>query len=213
MYLELDLHRNVERLSWENEPLEELGRIKTKILMDMKKKENENYPATLLLHVTGHCNESGSLILQHGDKPNDKKILKKKILCDFIRDINPKNLVVLANGHYSEKLVKSLSGSQKGNFFTNSSKFFGVFSHAGNLCGMSHEDISVDNSIFVSFILDIFKKDSVFSTSLNDESIQGKKYLTASELTAEISKRMQTKFNRCLKPLDKDGHDIPIVYI
>ncbi|XP_028403664.1 uncharacterized protein LOC114526299 [Dendronephthya gigantea] len=204
---------NMRRLNMksQSEAFEELGRIKKKILEDKKKKENEKYPTTLLLHLTGHCNESGSLILQNGDKPNDKKIFKKKILCEFIRDVNPKNLVVFANGHYSEKLVKSLSESQKCNFFTNNSKFFGVFSHAGNLCGMSHEDISVDNSIFVSFILDILKKDAVSSGS--NGAIKDKRHLTASEFTAEISERMKTRFNRCLKPIDKDGRDIPIAYI
>ena len=174
-------------------------------MADEKAKDCEKYPRTLLLCITGHCSDAGSLILPDGS------ILKKKILDEFIRGINVKNLIVLANGYYSEKLVKSLSKAQK-NGFSASKKFFGVFSHAGNLCGIQHKDISEENSIFVRFILDIFEKDRCEAGSSTLSSV-GKGYLTAAGLTAEISKRMEEKFSKRLIPIDRDGGRIPIAYI
>lgn len=182
----------------------ELKRITTKI-MDSRKKTPEclqKHPTTLLLYITGHCNDAGSLILSDGS------VLKKKTLVGFIKDINPKNLIVLANGHYSEKLVKNLSQARKSYYFTNSHKFFGVFSHAGNMCEMTHKDISDENSIVVKFILDILRNDQVAPGSNVNT-----RYLTASGLADEISRRTHEKFNKRLKPIDHCGGHIPIAYI
>ncbi len=201
------MYRNFERVKSKSqkEACAELKRIKGKFMGDKKRaKDDEKYPVTLLLYITGHCNDAGSLILQ------DHSILKKKILSEFINGINPKNLIVLANGHYSEKLVKNLSQAQRNNFFT-SSKFFGVFSHAGNMCGISHTEISDENSILVRFLLDILKKSQAdISSSSNGVS---KRYLTTAGLATEISKLTQKKFNKCLKPVDRYGSNIPIAYI
>lgn len=201
------MYRNIERIKSKNqsEACEELKRLKTKIMGDKKAaKDSEKYPTTLLLYITGHCNDAGNLILPDGS------ILKKKFLSEFINNINPKNLIVLANGHYSEKLVKNLSQAQKNNFFT-SSKFFGVFSHAGNMCAVSHRDISDENSIFVRFMLDILKKDEAEVSSSSSGVREG--YLTAAGLATEISKRTEEKFSKCLKPIDRYGSCIPIAYI
>ena len=168
-----------------------------------KAKDGEKYPITLLLYITGHCNEAGSLILP------DRTILKKKTLCEFIHGIGPKHLIVLANGHYSEKLVKNLL-PKKNNFLT-SNKFFGVFSNAGDMCGVSHKEISDENSIFVAFILDILKKDQADVPSASNEAHSG--YLTAERLATEISNRMKEKFNKCLKPISRSGSSIPIAYV
>jgi hypothetical protein len=213
------LYRHIERIKSksQSEACNELKRLKTKIMAIGDKKDSEKYPdkkavkasekypPTLLLYITGHCNDAGNLILPDGSS------LKKKDLSEFINNINPKNLIVLANGYYSEKLVKNLSQVQKNNLFTSSPRtFFGVFSHAGNMCAMSRSDISDENSIFVRFILDILKKDEAEVSSSSNEVSEG--YLTAAGLVAEINKRM-VLFSKCLKPIDRCGGSIPIAYI
>ena len=191
------MYRNLERVKSKSkrEACEELKRIKLKFMGDKKKdKDGQKYPIMLLLYITGHCNNAGNLILPDGS------ILKKKDLCEFISGINPKNLIVLANGHYSEKLVNNLA-PQRNNI---SKKFFGIFSNAGDMCRVSHEKISDENSIFVSFILDILKNDQA------DVSTSG--YLTTEKFAVKISERMKD-LNRCLKPVDRCGSSIPVTYI
>ena len=204
-------YRNPERIQPKSlgEVRDELKKIKVKFLRgETKAKNGEKYPRTLLLHINGHCNDAGSLKLPDGST------LKKKILSDFIREINPKHLIVLANGHYSEKLVKNLSqGLQKALAFASlrtdvNVQFFGVFSHAGNMCGITHRNISDENSIFVKFILDIFKKPEPENSSNGGD----RRYLTAAQLAYEISERME-KICKRLKPVAPYGGSVPIAYI
>lgn len=184
---------------------DELKRIEGNVMQgEPKAKFGEKYPRTLLLHINGHCNDSGSLKLPDGST------LNKKFLSEFIRGINPKHLIVLANGHYSEKLVKNLSQVAQKTFVT-SKKFFGVFSHAGSMCGITHRDISDENSIFVKFILDIFKKPEPENSSSSNSA--GKRYLTAAQLADEVSERMQETCNKRLKPIGHYGGGVPVAYI
>ena len=174
---------------------------------ERKTKHGEKYPKTLLLHINGHCSsDAGNLKLPDGS------ILKKKILSEFITDINPKHLIVLVNGHYSEKLVKYLSQTvlQPKAHFTSDYKFFGLFSNAGSMCGIADGSISDENSILVKFILDIFKKAGPEDSS--SSNIVGQRYLTAAKLANEISKRIAT-CNKQLTPIDRYGGTVPIAYI
>lgn len=172
--------------------------------MEQKKtKSIERFPTTLILFIAGHCNDAGNLILP------DRSILKKKHLYNFIRDMNAKNVIVIANGHYSEKLVKHLS-QVRSNFFDPNS-FFGVFSHAGSLCSMSLKHISDKNSTAVKFILDIFKKQKPFTKTFDSAREQ---HITIGALINLVNKRLGEECGKCLKPIERNGgRDIPVAYL
>ena len=194
--------RNFDKIKsrTESDACKELENVKAKIIEGEKVKK-ERYPSTLILFIVGHCNEAGNLVLP------DKSILKKKTMYNFIRDVNMKSVIVLCNGYYSEKLVKHLS---KSNFVFSPNAFFGVYSHSGNLCKISHKNVCNKHSVTVRYILDILKKDEV---SFNQCPSNSRTHLTIRDLIQLVSKRMSDECGRCLKPIERNGAGrIPLAY-